>query len=255
MTTSSIRRERIDGCIDLLTIDRPPVNALPPLDWSTALDEIKASSADTDVRAVVISGGTGRFCAGADIRALTNADPSADRAEMLTVVARLAAEIHAHRAPVIAAIDGPAHGGGLELALACDIRIASPTASFAAAGVNMGLMASVRSLVDSVGDTRARRMLLTADRFGTDDALGWGLVTDVHESPTDAAMEMARRISTKAPLAVETTKDAVNKVSVLDAAAHDRLMSEGFAQLSTSDDHAEAIAAFLEKRSGNFNRR
>jgi enoyl-CoA hydratase len=255
MSSSAVRRERIDGTIDLITIDRPPVNALPPADWTAALEEIVASDNDVNVRAVVITGGEGRFCAGADIRSLTEVDPNEDRAQMLTVVARLAAAVRSHRAPVIAAIDGPAHGGGLELALACDVRIASPAASFAASGVNMGLIASVRSLVEAVGDTRARRMLLTADRIRTDQALAWGLVTDAADTPLDTAMELARRIATKAPLAVESTKDAINQVVTLDADAHGELMRRRFAELADSNDHREALAAFLEKRPGSFARR
>ena len=254
MSTRTVRRERIDGSVDLITIDRPPVNALPPADWLAALQEVEASNADLDVRAVVISGGAGRFCAGADIRSLTEADPNEDRAAMLTVVGRLSDAIRRHRAPVIAAIDGPAHGGGLELALACDLRLASPTASFAAAGVNMGLVASVRSLVDAIGDTRARRMLLTADRIRTDQALEWGLITDVHEDPATAAMELANRLAAKAPLAVEATKHALNEVTALGAHEHDALMREQFAALADSEDHREALAAFLEKRPGSFTR-
>lgn len=254
MSSSAVRRERIDGTIDLITIGRPPVNALPPADWAAAIDEVTASSDDVDVRAVVITGGAGRFCAGADIRSLTEADPDDDRAQMLTVVARLAAAIRSHRAPVLAAIDGPAHGGGLELALACDLRIAGPAASFAAAGINMGLVASVGSLVESIGDARARRMLLTADRIQTDEALAWGLITDVADNPLDAAMELARRISTKAPLAVETTKHAINQVATLDAETHSELMRSRFAELADSNDHREALAAFLEKRPGTFSR-
>lgn len=252
MSSSTVRRERIDGAIDLITIDRPPVNALPPADWLAALHEVERSSADVDVRAVVVSGGPGRFCAGADIRSLTEADPNEDRAAMLTVVGRLADAIRTHRAPVIAAIDGPAHGGGLELALACDLRLAGPTASFAAAGVNMGLVASVRSLVDAIGDTRARRMLLTADRIRTEQALEWGLVTDVHDDPVAAALEMAARLAAKAPLAVETTKHAVNQVSTLSGSEHDALMRERFAALAESADHREALSAFLDKRPATF---
>lgn len=255
MSSSAVRRERIDGTIDLITIDRPPVNALPPADWAAALDEVTASSDDVDVRAVVITGGAGRFCAGADIRSLTEVDPNEDRAQMLTVVARLAAAARSHRAPVIAAIDGPAHGGGLELALACDLRIASRIASFAAAGVNMGLLASVRSLVEAVGDSRARQMLLTGEKVDVTSALDWGLAHTFAANPLDAALETARRIAAKAPLAVEATKDAINQVATLDADAHGELMRSRFAELADSNDHREALAAFLEKRPGSFTRR
>jgi enoyl-CoA hydratase len=246
--------ETLDA-VATITIDRAPVNALTSEHWVELRDVIESTVDNHGLRAVVIEGRNRSFCAGADIRTLTDPPPGTDEAAMLLVVAEVAAAIRQHRAPVIAAIDGPAHGGGLELALACDIRIASPRSTFAAAGVNMGLVASVASLIDAIGDTRSRRMLLTGYRITAADAQLWGLVTDVDDAPHDAAMAVASAIATKPPLAVEATKYAVAQREALSPDEHAQLMSELFRSLAQSGDHAEAIAAFLEKRRGEYNRR
>lgn len=249
-TMASLSVSTTDDGIATIMIDRAPVNALPPRDWVELRQIVEKVGSDLSVRSVVISGGTGRFCAGADIRTLT--EPNDEPALMLRIVAEVASAIRACRVPVIAAIDGPAHGGGLELALACDVRVASSNATFAASGINMGLVASVRSLVHAVGDARARSMLLTGDRVDATTGQSWGLFTHLDEAPTTAATELASAISKKAPLAAEATKRALREVVDLDASAHDALMIDLFSELARSSDHSEAIAAFLEKRDPAF---
>lgn len=241
-----------EGAIKHVVIDRAPVNALPPLDWAALRDAITTASEDTNIRAVLISGGPGRFCAGADIRVLT--EPSDEPAMMLTIVADACAAIRECRVPVIAAIEGAAHGGGLELALACDIRIAHPDATFSASGVNMGLVASVQSLVHAVGDTRARMMLFTGQRFDAAIAESWSIVTLLHDNPIPAARELAATLSAKAPLAIEANKTALAGASIMTADEHRSLMTDLFANLAGTEDHQEAINAFLEKRPRNFKR-
>lgn len=252
MMPSAISATTENG-IATISIDRAPVNALPPDDWAELHNLITEASADIDVRAVVIDGGTGRFCAGADIRVLT--EPQDKPAMMLTIVAEAAQAIRTCRVPVIAAIDGPSHGGGLELALACDIRIASSAATFSASGVNMGLVASVQSLVHVVGDTRARLMLFTGERFDAKLAEAWSMVTVVDDSPLAAAMAIAATIAQKAPLAIEAAKTALASATEMDGLDHGQLMTELFASLAGTEDHQEAINAFLEKRPRNFTRR
>jgi enoyl-CoA hydratase len=239
---------------DIVTIrmDRPPVNALDPESWLQLRDVFESTSADLGVRAVVLSGGPGRFCAGADIRALT--EPTDEPALMLRLVAEVAQEVRQHRVPVIAAIDGPAHGGGLELALACDLRVASPNSTFAASGVNMGLIASVRSLVTSVGDARARTMLLTGERFDAMTAEAWGLVTYLDPNPAVLVAKLATAIASKAPHAIEATKKALGALNRLDTDEHDALMTTLFTTLVRTEDHAEAVDAFLSKRAARFTR-
>lgn len=250
---ANVLQTTIDAGIATISIDRPPVNALPPQDWTELRRQFDATSDDSSIRAVVLNGGAGRFCAGADITTLT--EPSEERALMLRLVAEAALSVRTHRAPVIAAIDGPAHGGGLELALACDLRVASPNATFAASGVNMGLVASVRSLNQTIGTTHARTMLLTGSRVDAATADRWGLVSHFDEAPLQRATELASMIATKAPLAIESTKRALGALDDLDPAAHHAFMTELFSELSSSADHGEAIDAFLTKRDPEFKRR
>lgn len=242
----------LDG-IATISIDRPPVNALRAEHWTELRELLDATSDDTSIRVVVLEGGDGRFCAGADITTLT--EPSDEPAMMLRVVAEVASSIRRHRAPVLASIDGPAHGGGLELALACDVRVASPNATFAASGVNMGLVASVRSLAQTIGDTHARTMLLTGARVDAATADRWGLISHFDEAPSQRAAALAEVIAAKSPLAIEATKHALASLDDLDASAHQEHMAELFTALTSSADHTEAVEAFLEKRPPSFERR
>lgn len=250
---ANVLQTTTDGGIATITIDRPPVNALPPEDWTELRRHLDETSNDPSIRVVVLDGGPGRFCAGADITTLTK--PSEERALMLRLVADVALSVRTHRAPVIAAVDGPAHGGGLELALACDLRVASPSATFAASGVNMGLVASVRSLNQTIGATHARTMLLTGTRVDAATADRWGLVSHFDEAPLHRALELAAMIAEKAPLAIESTKRALAALDDLDPAAHQTLMTDLFTELADSADHREAIDAFLTKRNPDFKRR
>lgn len=240
-----VHKQQVAGVVSI-QIDRPPVNALGPNDWVALREAIDSANTDEDVRAVVIEGGAGRFCAGADIRTLI--EPSDEPAMMLRLVGETCEAIRSSPVPYVATIEGAAHGGGLELALACDLRIASPNATFAASGVNMGLVASVRSLVQVAGDARARSMLLTGRRIDATTAEAWGLVTEVGDDARDIAHALAASIATKAPRAVQATKQALQAVSELGADEHAALVTSLFSALAETNDHREAINSFLEKR-------
>ena len=245
---------RPTGSILLLELDAPPANALGlavRAQLVAILDEI---AADDEVRAVVLAGRGGVFCAGDDLREAAARQalggPAGQGGEALAAVEdfnRLMDRVEALRAPVIAAIDGWCFGGGLELALACDIRLASDRAVFAASGVNIGLMASVVRLPRLIGVARAKAHLLTGAQFGPERALADGIVTAVHapERLLPEAFAIAEWIASRAPLAVEAAK------RVLDGRSY---VEEELADLAASADHREAIAAFMAKRSPLFKR-
>ena len=193
-----------DGVV-LLAIDNPPANALGFALRARILEELERADAELSVRCAVVTGRDNAFCAGDDLREEVNAE---DAQKRLAQFGRLLDRIETLRVPVIAAVNGHAVGGGLELALACDIRIASDNARFIAAGVNVGLMASVFRLPRLIGSAAAANMILTGQPTKAARALEWGLVSEVHTRETllDATLAVAVRIASRAPLSVEASK-------------------------------------------------
>jgi enoyl-CoA hydratase/carnithine racemase len=158
---------------------------------------------------------------------------------------------------VIAAVNGWCMGGGLELALCCDIRIASTEAKFTCSGVNVGLMASAWRLPRLIGMARAKHMLFTGAPFDAATAESIGLVTAVHK-PEDLereAIALAERIASRAPLSVEATKKMSGRAFDLTPEDAARLQGEIVSGLAQSEDHKAALAAFREKKEPKFLRR
>lgn len=243
-----------DGHVAVLTLDRPAkLNALTSEMTAQLAAHVAAVNDSADVRAVVLTG-TGRaFCAGSDIAELDNyATPwqfglREDYGDVLRTL----------RKPVIAAVNGHALGGGLELALACDIRIAAETASFAAPEIKLGWIGGSGQsalLAHSIGPSNAAVMLLTGDPVDAATALRWGLVSEV--VPADAlsvrARELAAVIASRAPVAAQTAKlnlRAAYEMPVTRAIDYERhLQTICFA----TPDAAEGRAAFTERRTPAF---
>ncbi|WP_232021746.1 MULTISPECIES: enoyl-CoA hydratase/isomerase family protein [Pseudonocardia] len=160
------------------------------------------------------------------------------------------------RVPTIAAVTGGAIGGGLELALSCDIRIAAEDAFFVAAGVNVGLIMSTWRLPGLIGLGPAKAMLLTGEPCDAATALRTGLVREV--VPADAllpaALATAHRIAGRSPLAVEATKAAVDRAVGQDRRTARAELVARCAELIRSRDHREAVRAFLQRRAPRFHR-
>lgn len=242
--------------VAVLTIDRPPVNAVDRATQRALAEHLAALDADHQTRAVVLTGAGRTFCAGADLREEQQLERDAVSA-LLGDVGSMLMGVRQHRVPVVAAVNGAAFGGGLELALACDIRIAGRGASFGAAGVNVGLIASFQSLSEIIAPGRARHMLLTGERCTAERALQWGLCTEVVDDVdvVARAIAVAETVASKSPLSVEATKRALNAVGDLDSASATRLQVEEFSALFRTEDHVEALRAFFEKRPGVYHRR
>ena len=243
-----------DGHVAVLTLDRPAkLNALTSEMTAQLLRHVDTVNENADVRAVVMTG-TGRaFCAGSDIAELDKyATPwefglRKDYGDVLRTL----------RKPVIAAVNGYALGGGLELALACDIRLAAETASFAAPEIKLGWIGGSGQsalLAHAVGPSNAAIMLLTGDPVDAATALRWGLVSEV--LPPDAllarARELAAAIASRAPLAAQTAKlnlRAAYEMPLNRAIDYERhLQTICFA----TSDAAEGRAAFGERRAPEF---
>jgi enoyl-CoA hydratase/carnithine racemase len=238
----------------VIQIDNPPYNALGTDVRARFTAELDALAADLDVRAIVLTGAGKTFCAGDDLREAAQRGQGA--LASLNQFGRLLSQVEQFRVPVIAAVNGHAVGGGLELALACDIRIGSSDARFIGAGVNVGLMASVYRLPRLVGVARAKSMLLTGLPVDAGTALSWGLLTALVEPAhlAEEALKVAARIASRAPLSVEATKRQT--AQAFDFTAEEAAIAAGkeLSVLSASRDHQIGIRAFVDRKDPVFTR-
>lgn len=242
------------GEVDVVTIDRPDVrNALR----FQSYDELEAAVRTTTARCIVITGTDPAFCSGDDVREVmggSNGPKPTPVAPRLTPAAD--ALLHTN-VPVIAAVNGAAVGWGMELALMADIRIASRRAKFGELFVLRGLCSDVAGmgrLAQLVGRERAAEMLFTGDVIDASTAERWGLVSRVveHEDLLPAAMELATKIASRPPLAVQQLKAGMRSVLDPDWSDFGVWVSTTLGQLFRTDDHKEGVRAFLEKREPHF---
>jgi crotonobetainyl-CoA hydratase len=244
------------GAALVLTINRPEVRNAIDQDVSRRIAAaLAAADRDEDVRAVVLTGAGDRaFSAGADLKALARGEPA--RPPELEHLG-FAGLVHTTLAkPLIAAVNGAALGGGLEVVLACDLAVAARTATFGLPEVARGLAAggggAVR-LPAQIPQKVALRMLLTGEPVPAAEALRWGLVNEVVEPPQlmPAALELADRIAAQAPLAVAASKRIAYRslAGVREGEAFAwRLNAIETATLAGTDDAREGARAFVEKR-------
>lgn len=238
-----------------VTLNRPTrINALS-LAVRTKLPEIlTALDADPDVRAILLHGAGPRgFCAGADIGEFSPVESVADAraARARSPWSGMGSRISK---PIVAAIHGYCLGGGLEVALACDIRMASPDARFGMPEVGLGQIpggGGTQLLPRTIGLGPALDLLLTGDQIDAAEALRLGIISRIStnsESLLTEALALAARIAAKPPIAVAYTKEASRTGLDLDLASGLKLESNLFALLMTTEDRLEAAAAFREKR-------
>jgi enoyl-CoA hydratase len=257
MSFENIILER-EGNIAIVTINRPKaLNALNA-DTVTELGQAFDELADDDSIGVVILTGSGEkaFVAGADIAFMSNLTPLEAR-KFAQLGQEVLNKIENLPQPVIAAVNGFALGGGTELAIACDIRLASENAKFGQPEVNLGVMAGfagTQRLPRLVGKGRGKELLYTADMIGAEEAYRIGLANKVYpaEELMPAAKAMAAKINSKGPVAVRLTKAAVNQGMEMDAKRGMAYEAEVFGLCFTTGDQKEGMAAFLEKRKAEF---
>ncbi|WP_395817221.1 enoyl-CoA hydratase/isomerase family protein [Devosia sp.] len=255
--TENIIVER-EGLVGVITINRPEkLNAMTPEMATALVAAVEGFNSDDGIRCVVLTGaGEKAFSAGSDIRTLDDYEtPWAFRNRPDYCDA-----IRALLKPSIAAVNGYAFGGGLETAMACDIRIAAETASFAAPEVKLGWIGGggmAVNLAHAVGPSNAALMIMTGDPIDAATAERWGLVSRVvpQAALRAEAMKIASAIAARAPIAAETAKlnlRAAWEMSIADAIAYERdLQTICFA----TEDAREGRAAFKEKRVPVFRRR
>lgn len=245
--------------VAILSMERPPVNAM----GLALLDEFgegfERAAADPAVRVLIVTSQLpGMFSGGADIRELEGLD-AAGCAGFIALGQGLFSRIGANPKPVIAAINGICIGGGMELAMACDLRIVGRSARFAQPEVNLGVVSGwggTQRLPRLIGKTRSLEMLMLGEQISTEEALAIGLVNRV--VPDDAlmaeAMALAGKLAMKSPMALAKIKEAVERGLPLSLADGLREEARCYSEAYASTDAKEGIRAFLEKRPARFTR-
>jgi enoyl-CoA hydratase len=246
------------GSIGILTVNRPEkMNALSNQLISELRSFLSEIESDDELKVLIVTGaGDKAFVAGADIGELVERDAiagskvSRERQDVFSRIENLPV-------PSIAAVNGYALGGGLELALACSMRICSENARFGAPEVKLGIIpgdGGTQRLPRLVGKGRAMEMILTGDFIDAQEAFRIGLVNRVvpPENLLQQTLELAEKIASRPPLAVRFAKEAVNKSIEGGAESGYALESYLHALTCSTEDKKEGVTAFLEKRKGQF---
>jgi enoyl-CoA hydratase/carnithine racemase len=244
-----------DGAVGLARIEDPETrNALSAEVMGSLCTTCEAWDADPDVRCIVIAGGEEYFAAGADIKAMR------ERSFQDTLVAPTAAfwpRMHAIRTPMIAAVSGYALGGGCELALLCDMIVASETAELGQPEILLGIIpggGGTQRLTRVLGKQKAMEVVLTGRRLPAQEAYDFGLVNQVVKKKEwlSKAVELAQLVARRPPIAARLAKQAVRAADEMGLAGgldHERRLYE---IAMATEDRVEGMTAFLEKRRGDF---
>jgi enoyl-CoA hydratase len=254
-------KTELEGPVAVVTIDHPPVNALSAPLLEQLEPEVDRLDEDDTVRAIVLVGaGERAFVAGADISefpSLREAAAEAQEAGSARGIQKLGHRMDAARTPFVAAIQGFCLGGGLELAMCCDVRVASEDAQLGQPEIKLGLIpggGGTQRLPRLVGVGRAMLLNLTGDFVDAKTAYDWGLVERVvsREELRDAALAIARTIASRSPVSVGILRELARTTRDLPLEEGLRREADGFRRCLESEDGAEGVAAFLEKREPNF---
>jgi len=239
-----------------LTLNRPRTGNIINLEMANELvDACRAVGQDDEVRVVIVTGAGEVFCSGFDIAELRSV--SADNLKQMNSASLSSNAVAGLNCPVIAAINGDALGAGLELALGCDIRICAENARFGFPETSQGIIpggGGTQRLPRIVGRGKATEMVITAEPIDAAEAYRVGLVSRVvpRQKLTAESDEVAKKLLSRAPIAVRYAKEAVNKGLDMTLAQGLRLEADLSFLLQTTKDRAEGIKAFMEKRKAQF---
>jgi enoyl-CoA hydratase len=255
MSDEQLVLTEVSDHIATITLNRPKaLNALSPELMDELIAAVDACDADDSIRVLILTGGPKVFAAGADIKAMSASSP------MKMLSSRIIAKwdrIRACRKPIIAAVGGYALGGGCELAMMCDIILASETAQFGQPEINIGVIpgaGGTQRLTRAIGPYRAMELILTGEMLSAQEAARYGLVN--HVCPADSLLAEARRlaekIASRPPLAVQLAKDAVRYAAETTLREGLEIEKRNFYLLFDTQDQKEGMRAFLEKRKPEF---
>jgi enoyl-CoA hydratase/carnithine racemase len=254
----TLRVEERPNDVLLATLDRPEVanafNTRAALDLCDVFGRLEAGGS---YRCIVLTGaGERAFCAGADLKERGSLTEEAWRSQH-EIFERMFGLVRDCPLPVLAAVNGAAYGGGLELVLLCDFAYASRAAKFALTEVSLGIMpggGGTQTLARAAGERRAKELILTARPFSAEEALAWGVVNRICEAGKvlDETLEAANRIASLAPLSVRQAKRAIRDGLHMDLPSAMRLEVEAYNRLVGTEDRGEGLRAFNEKRKPKF---
>lgn len=253
--TSNVRLEKIDD-VALVTLDRPPVNAVSGPVYEELRLVFTRLSEDESVRAIVLTGaGDKAFCGGNEVQEFV--DLTFDTAtEFLARVRITFNAIYDCPVPVIAAINGPAVGTGMALVSLCDIRLASPKAFFALPEIDRGVLGGSKHVMRLAPQGLTRLMVYTGRRIPAETALRVGMVDEIHphEELLGASMDLAREIASKSPTAIRLAKRGLNRVESMNFKEAYEYECTLTAAVRRTPEAREGAAAFLEKRRPEYSR-
>jgi enoyl-CoA hydratase/carnithine racemase len=255
-------RYEVSDHIATITLDRPEVmNALDRALYAALEDAFRRAHRDAEVRCVILTGEGRAFCSGDDVkRIMLGEERSAVTAELREVRPRptpAAVAVLECDKPVIAAVNGPAVGWGMDLTLFCDIRIASERAKFGELFIKRGLVSDLGGLwrlPQVVGPSKAAELLFTGDVIEAHEAERIGLVSRVvpHADLMDAARALARKIAANPPIAMRYMKEGLRRATYGDVRELGAYVGTSLAYLFTTDDHREGASSFIERREPVF---
>ncbi|MBX0329521.1 enoyl-CoA hydratase/isomerase family protein [Oscillochloris sp. ZM17-4] len=245
----------VSGHIATITLNRPKaLNALSPELMDELIAAVEAADADDSIRVLILTGGPKVFAAGADIKAMIESSPMKMHAG--GIIAKWD-RIRSCAKPIIAAVGGYALGGGCELAMMCDIILASESAQFGQPEINIGVIpgaGGTQRLTRAIGPYRAMELILTGEMISAQEAARYGLVNHVcpAESLMGEARRLAEKIASRPPMAVRMAKDAVRYAAETTLREGLEIEKRNFYMLFDTQDQKEGMRAFIEKRKPEF---
>ncbi|WP_431811542.1 enoyl-CoA hydratase [Lysinibacillus sp. FW12] len=256
--TQLVRFELLEGSVGLITLSRPETaNAMSVQLLRELSDTLDQMNGDPAVRVVLLTGeGEKAFCAGADLKERKGMSDRQVK-QIVQLIGSTVAKVETLAQPVIAVLNGVAFGGGLELALACDLRIAATHVQLGLTETSLGIIpgaGGTQRLPRLIGLGKAKELIYTARRLNAEEAKNYGIVEHVYEGHEvmEKAQQLALEMAKNAPLSLVQAKVAINQGVEVDLATGLKIESLAYSALIPTEDRLEGLLAFQEKRTPQY---